>query len=102
MDGAKFIDFLEARIVEQEAIILSRTFTTRKNSQPGANDRIVPPSLIAALQAECAQARGIVEDWKQAAKAEGITDPGDARGTIAVARRSMLRIVTASHRDNAD
>ncbi|WAH99189.1 DUF6221 family protein [Arthrobacter sp. MMS18-M83] len=102
LDGSKLIDFLEARIVEQEAIILSRTFATRRSSRLGANDHMVPRSLTAALLAECAQARAIVEDWKQAAEVEGITDPSDARGSIAVARRSMLRILTASHRDNAD
>lgn len=81
----ELVEFLEARITERERAVLITS---------------APPSLIKALLAECAQERQILAAWKQAAEAEGITDPEQALGTMAVACRSMLSILAAGYRDH--
>jgi hypothetical protein len=81
------VQFLEARIAEQEADILGGG---------------VPLSLTKALLAECAEKRAILAAWKAAAEAEGITDPAQAEGTITVARRSMLNILAAGYKHHPD
>jgi hypothetical protein len=97
------VDFLEARIAEQEASIQGRTFVGGHNVDTVASDDMaVPPSLTDAMLAECAQKRGILADWEVVAEAEGITDPADAEGTVAVARRSMLIILAAGYKDHPD
>ena len=76
------VEFLEARICEQEAGILG-----------------VPSPLAAALRTECAQQRGILADWKLVAEADGIRDPAQAEGPIALARRSLLAAGLRDHED---
>ena len=49
---------------------------------------------------ECAQKRAIIASWKEAADAEGISDPSEAEGTVAIARRAMLTILAGSHREH--
>jgi hypothetical protein len=87
LDGMNIVQFLEARIAEQEADILGGG---------------VPASLTKALLAECAEKRAILAAWKTAAEAEGIIDPAQAEGTITVARRSMLNILAAGYKDHPD
>ena len=97
------VEFLEARIAEQEAGLQGRTLIVGEDIDTAASDDLaVPPSLTAALLAECAQKRGIRADWKVLAEAEGITDPADADGTVALARRSMLIILAAGFKDHPD
>lgn len=81
------VNFLEARIAERErAVLITRA----------------PPSLIQALLAECAQERQILAAWKQAAEAEGITDPDQAAGTMAVASSFMLSLLAAGYKDHPE
>jgi hypothetical protein len=82
------VGFLEARIAEEEARLL---YADRSDSQ-----------LVGPLLAECAQKRAILNDWRGAAAAEGITDPADAQGPLAVARRAMLAIVAAGYKNHPD
>ncbi|MDI3214038.1 DUF6221 family protein, partial [Arthrobacter sp. AL12] len=46
------------------------------------------------------QERAIIAGWKEAADAEGISDPSEAEGTVAIARRAMLTILAGSHREH--
>lgn len=80
--------FLEARVAEEEA--------TLHYAEP------VGSPLVGSLREECAQKRAILEDWKCAAAAEGIADPGEAKSPFAVARRSMLRILAAGYKHHPD
>lgn len=84
------VKFLETRIGEEESGLSY------------VDDPEAPASLASKLLAECAQKRRILEDWNQAAAAEGISDPAEARGTLALARRSMLLILTAAYRGHPD
>ena len=54
------------------------------------------------MLAECAQKRAILDGWKRAAAEEGITRPAEARGNVAMARRSMLTILAAGYRSHPD
>jgi hypothetical protein len=97
------VEFLEARIAEQEAGIQGRNFIADHNVGTAVSDDMaVPPSLTDALLAECAQKRGILAAWKEVAEADGITDPADAEGPVALARRSMLIILAAGYKDHTD
>lgn len=59
-------------------------------------------TLCERMLDECAQKRAIIASWKEAADAEGISDPGEAEGAVAVARRAMLAILAGSHREHPD
>lgn len=95
------VDFLEARIAEQEASIHQGTFTHSTGGDYIA-DGLSEESLSALMLRECAQARAVLTVWKEAADAEGITDPADAEGTVAVARRAMLHILAGGFKDHPD
>jgi hypothetical protein len=95
------VEFLDARIAEQEAGIHSGTFT----HSPGGDtvdDGSSGESLAGLMLQECAQARAVLTAWREAADAEGITDPADAEGTVAVARRAMLQILAGGFKDHPD
>lgn len=97
------MEFLEARIAEQEAGLQGRGFAKSSNIELAGSDSIgVPPALREALLAECAAKRRIVAEWKATAEAEGIDDLADAEGSVALARRSMLIILAAEYKDHAD
>ncbi|MET4096340.1 DUF6221 family protein [Arthrobacter sp. UYCu712] len=97
------VEFLEARISEQEAGIQGRNFIeSQANGTATSDNMAVPPPLTEALLAECAHQRGILADWKVAAEADGITDPADADGPVALARRSVLIILAANYKDHPD
>ncbi|SDP44166.1 hypothetical protein SAMN04487914_111123 [Arthrobacter sp. ok909] len=97
------VEFLEARIAEQEAGIQGRHFAGGHDYETVASDDMaVPPSLTEALLAECAVKRRIVADWKLAAQEDGITDPADAEEPVALARRSMLIVLAAGYKDHPD
>ena len=98
-DWTNLVEFLEARIGEQESAIRVGTFTTGTADDPGRNDKA---SLGQLMLDECAQKRAIIASWKEAADAEGISDLSEAQGTIAIARRSMLTILAGSHREHPD
>ena len=93
------VEFLEARIAEQESAIREGTFATGTADDPQSDDKA---SLGQLMLDECAQQRAIISSWKEAADAEGITELSDAEGTVAIARRSMLSILAGSHRDHPD
>ncbi|MDN4644475.1 DUF6221 family protein [Arthrobacter sp. PsM3] len=97
-DWTYLVEFLEARIGEQESAIRVGTFASGTDD-PGRNDKA---SLSQLMLDECAQKRAIIASWKEAADAEGITDLSEAEGTVAVARRSMLTILAGSHREHPD
>ena len=97
------VEFLEARIAEQEAGLQGRNSIGDHNVDTAASDdTAVPSSLTDALLAECKQKRRILADWEVVAEAEGITDPADADGAVALARRSMLIILAAGYKDHPD
>lgn len=98
-EGTPLIEFLEARIAEQESAIREGNFALRTAGTPERHDRV---SLGQLMLDECAQKRSIIASWKEAADAEGITDLGKAEGSIAIARRSMLTILAGSHREHPD
>ena len=93
------VEFLEARIAEQESAIREGTFARGAADAPESDDKV---SLGQLMLDECAQKRAIIASWKEAADAEGITDLSKAEGTIAIARRSMLTILAGSHREHPD
>jgi hypothetical protein len=98
-DWTHLVEFLEARISEQESAVRRGTFA------PGTADgshREYKASLAQLMLAECAQKRAIIARWKEAADAEGITDLSEAEGTVAIARRSMLSILAGSYREHPD
>lgn len=86
------VEFLEARIDEEEAEL----------RHVDIEELQAPASLGSKLLAECVQKRDILADWKRAAAAEGINDPADAQGTVAMARRSMLGILAAGYVGHPD
>lgn len=94
--------FLEARIDEQKAGIQGRSFAEHASARPGCDLIGIPPRLTAALLAECAMKRRILADWKAAAVADGIADPEDAEGPVALARRAMLLILAGGYKDHPD
>lgn len=97
------VQFHEARIAEQEKSIHCGNSTSGQNLHTLTTDEMaVPPSLAEALLAECAQKRAILADWKAAADEEGTTGTGQAAGTMAVARRSMLNILAAGYQNHPD
>lgn len=93
------VEFLEARIAEQESAIREGTFALGTADAPESNNKV---SLGQLMLDECAQKRAIIASWKEAAGAEGISDLSQAEGTIAIARRSMLTILAGSHREHVD
>jgi hypothetical protein len=93
------VDFLEARISEQESAVRRGTFAPGTADGP---DSEYKASLGQLMLAECAQKRAIIARWKEAADAEGITELSEAEGTVAIARRSMLSILAGSHREHPD
>lgn len=84
-------EFLEARIGEEEAQL-----------RHADTDDPAGSPLIGPMLAECAQKRAILDYWKRAAAAEGISDTADAQGEQAIARRSMLRILAAGYENHPD
>jgi hypothetical protein len=95
------VEFLEARIAEEEAAIRDGMFVLGTSDLPedGSDGK---GSLGERMEEESAQKRAIIASWKQAAAAEGIEDPADAEGTVAVARRAMLTILAGSYREHPD
>ena len=95
------VQFLEARIAEEEAAIRDGMFVLGTSDFPedGIDGK---SSLGERMEEECAEKRAIIASWKQAAEAEGIEDPADAEGTVAVARRAMLTILAGSYREHPD
>ena len=101
MVAMNIVEFLEARIAEEETGIRDGSFVV------GTSDRLEDGSqgkgsLGERMQEECAQKRAIIASWKEAADDEGIKDPGEAAGTVAIARRAMLTILAASYREHPD
>ena len=101
MVAMNIVEFLEARIAEEEAAIRDGIFVLGTSDLPedGSDGK---GSLGERMEEECAQKRAIIASWKQAAAAEGIEDPADAEGTVAVARRAMLTILAGSYREHPD
>jgi Family of unknown function (DUF6221) len=101
MVAMNIVDFLEARIAEEEAGIGDGMFVVGTSDLPedGSDGK---GSLGERMQEECAQKRAIIASWKEAAESEGIEDPGEAEGTVAIARRAMLTILAASYREHPD
>lgn len=93
------VEFLEARVAEQESAIREGTFSGG-TAEGSASDDKVPLGQL--MLDECAQKRAIIASWKEAADAEGITDLSQAKGTITIARRSMLTILAGSHQEHSD
>ncbi|MFM9429898.1 DUF6221 family protein [Arthrobacter sp. MP_2.3] len=101
MVAMDIVEFLEARIAEQETALREGSFRPGGSVGP-ENENMDQSSLRALMLEECARKRAIIASWKEAADAEGISDPGEAEGTVAVARRAMLTILAGSHRDHPD
>jgi len=101
MVAMNIVEFLEARIAEEEAAIRDGMFVVGTSDLPedGSAGR---GSLGERMQEECAQKRAIIASWKDAAEDEGIEDPGEAQGTVAIARRAMLTILAGSYREHPD
>lgn len=98
-DWTFLVEFLEARIAEQESVVREGTFALGASGVPGSDDKVPLGQLMLA---ECAQKRAIIASWKEAAAAEGITRLSEAEGTIAIARRAMLTILAGSHQEHPD
>ncbi len=97
------VEFLEARIAEQEAGIQGRPLVAGPAAEAAAGDDMaLPLSLTDALLAECAMKRQIVADWKAAAEKDSITDPADAEEPVALARYSMLIVLAAAYKEHPD
>ena len=101
MVAMDIVEFLEARIAEQESALREGSFRPGGWFSP-ESENLDEASLCALMLEECARKRAIIASWKEAADAEGISDPGEAEGTVAVARRAMLTILAGSHRDHPD
>lgn len=101
MVAMDIVEFLEARIAEQESAIQAGSFGPGASCSPG-NENMDEATLCERMLDECARKRAIIASWKEAADAEGISDPGEAEGTVAVARRAMLAILAGSHREHPD
>lgn len=101
MVAMNIVEFLEARIADEEAAIRDGMFVVGTSDRPddGGDGK---GSLGERMEEECAQKRAIIASWKQAAADEGIEDPADAEGTVAVARRAMLTILAGSYREHPD
>ena len=101
MGDMDIVEFLEARIAEQESAIREGSFVlgTSDGDGNGGEDN---SSLGQRMREECAQKRAILASWKEAAEAEGINDPDEAKGTVAIARRAMLTILAGCHREHPD
>jgi Family of unknown function (DUF6221) len=82
------VEFLEARIAEEEE---SLAHADPSESRMARN-----------MLAECAQKRSILEGWKRAAAAEGISRGGDAGDSLVMVCRSMLTILAASYTSHPD
>lgn len=98
-DWNHLVDFLEARILEQESAVRAGAFASGTADDSARDEKA---SLSQLMLEECVQKRAIIASWREAADAEGITDLSDAEGTVAIARRSMLTILAGSHRDHPD
>lgn len=90
------VEFLEARISEQEEHLQGRGFTQEPSAEEASEDIAIPATLNEALLSECAQKRGILAAWRVAAEAEGIIDPAEAEGTVTLARRCGGALPTLS------
>ncbi|BCW68370.1 hypothetical protein NicSoilB4_31330 [Arthrobacter sp. NicSoilB4] len=101
MVAMNIVEFLEARIAEEEAAIRDGMFVVGTSDLPvdGTDGK---GSLGERMQEECAQKRAIIASWKEAAGDEGIEDPREAQGTVAIARRAMLTILAGSYREHPD
>jgi hypothetical protein len=88
------IAFLEARIAEKECNV-RRFYGTRASKLAPVEGE--PGPLGRLILAECTLKRAILANWRAAAEAESITRIGDAVDTVALSRRSMLRILAAGH-----
>ncbi len=96
------VKFLEARIDEQEASLQARAFTEGPCASLVGDDIGFPQRLTEALLAEIAMKRRILEDWTTVAEADGIADPKDAGGPVALARRAMLLILAGGYSGHPD
>lgn len=101
MGAMNIVEFLEARIAEEEAGIRDGSFVVGTTEVPEDGGE-AKGSLGERMQEECAQKRAIIASWQEAAAAEGIEDPGEAQGTVAIARRAMLTILAGSYREHPD
>lgn len=101
MGAMNIVEFLEARIAEEEAGIRDGSFVVGSSEVP-VDGGEAKGSLGERMQEECAQKRAIIASWQEAADEEGIEDPGEARGTVAIARRAMLTILAGSYREHPD
>lgn len=86
------MEFLEARIAEEETALL----------RAHAQEWTLTPTLALRMLAECAQKREVVECWKRAAASEGVSNLAEVRGTLTMARRTMLMILAAAYRSHPD
>jgi hypothetical protein len=98
-EWTSLVEFLETRVAEQESAIREGAFAGATAEGPASDDKV---SLEQLMLDECAQKRAFIASWKEAADAEGITDPSHATGTTAIARRSMLTILPGSYQEHAD
>ena len=101
MVAMNIVEFLEARIAEEEAGIRDGSFVVGPSDLPADGSNSMG-SLGERMLEESAQKRAIIASWKDAAKDEGIEDPGEAQGTVAIARRAMLTILAGSYREHPD
>lgn len=86
------VEFLEARIAEEEAPLRHAEVDATGTS----------PGLADSMLAECAEKRTVLARWKLAEKAESGSDTTDAQGELVMARRSMLNILAAGYADHPD
>ena len=95
------VEFLEARIAEEEANIRDGSFVGGPGAcqEHGSEDK---DALAERIREESAEKRVIIASWREAADDEGIEDPREAEGTVAVARRAMLTILAGSYRRHPD
>lgn len=100
MIAMDIVEFLEARTAEQESALREGSYTLGVSGNPDNAGGTL--SLREHMLEECAQQRAIIAAWKEAADDEGITDPSQATGTIAIARRAMLILLAGAHRDHPD
>lgn len=101
MVAMNIVEFLEARIAEEEAGIPDGSFVVGSTEVP-ADGGEAKGSLGERMQEECAQKRAIIASWQEAADEEGIEGPDEAQGTVAIARRAMLTILAGAYREHPD
>jgi hypothetical protein len=86
------VDFLEARIAEEEAELRHATL----------GDPSTSSDLASGLLAECAQKRAIIADWKRSVSEGPGDDDAEGQSELAVARRSLLSILAAGYANHPD